>query len=173
MQNLHEILDELGPKLYVMLARLTLNEHTAEDLLQDLFVKLGKSDQYMRAENPHAYIYRAAINLAFDWRRSSQHKAPMERFRNEPADETPSPLVELVHAEEIKEVLEVVGKLSEPFREILVRRYIQQESYEDIARELNKTPYQVRTLCSKALNHARISLESKERFTSGRKLEYE
>lgn len=156
-----------------MLTRLTLCEHTAEDLLQELFLKLDNSGEYMRAENPHAYIYRAAINLAFDWRRSFQEGIRVTSFQMEPAVETPSPLVKLVQAEEIREVLEAVGKLSEPFREILVRRYIQQESYEDIARELNKPSHQIRALCSKALNRARIRLDSRDRLKSERKLEYE
>ena len=173
MQSLHEILDELGPRLYVMLTRLTLSEHTAEDLLQELFLKLNNSEDYVRAENPQAYIYRVAVNLAFDWRRSCLEELKVVNFQREPAIEMPSPLAKLIQAEDVKDVLEVVGRLSEPFREILVRRYIQQESYEDIASELNRPIHQIRALCCKGLNQARINLGLRNRFNSGRKREHE
>ena len=45
-------------------------------------------------------------------------------------------------------------------REVFVMRYIQQESYEQIAQELGKRPHQVRALCSKAMSQLRSMLNS-------------
>jgi DNA-directed RNA polymerase specialized sigma24 family protein len=68
-----------GQELYTLLLRLTLCADAADDLLQDLFVKLTDSDALLNAAQPYAYLRRAAINLAFDWRRRKQRRAKQER----------------------------------------------------------------------------------------------
>lgn len=48
--------------------RLTLRRDVAAELLQELFVRLGTSE-IENARDPTAYAWRAAINLAMEWRR--------------------------------------------------------------------------------------------------------
>jgi len=67
-EQILELLEEYGPELHRMLVRVTHSHHAAEDLLQDLFVKLHGRD-HLHGENPRAYLRKAAINAAFDWRR--------------------------------------------------------------------------------------------------------
>ncbi len=154
-RELLELLDKSGANLYALLTRLTLREDVAEELMQELFIKLINSRIFNKAGNPEAYARRAAINLAFDWRRSrKRNPLRLDQIR-EPASNGSSPLGKLVQAEELDEILNAIGQLNKVPREALVMRYIQEEPYDYIAEQLGRTPHQVRALCSKALSHLR------------------
>ena len=71
-KELLELLDKSGADLYALLTRLTLREDVAEELMQELFIKLNNSRGIGNVANWNAYARRAAINLAFDWRRSQK-----------------------------------------------------------------------------------------------------
>lgn len=157
-KQLLELLDRSGAKLHALLTRLTLCEDVAEELMQELFVRLSDVTTSEKISNWDAYAYRAAVNLAFDWRRrNKQTFVPMEGV-SEPVSENCSPLDGLVRNEAIQEVLSAIGRLNSTGREAFVMRYIQQESYEFIAEQLDKTPHQVRALCSRVMNDLRDEL---------------
>ena len=153
--DLLELLDKSGESLYALLTRLTLREDVAEELMQELFLKLSNSGHFDKASNRDAYVRRAAINLAFDWRRKQrQNLLRLDQVR-EPASNDGSPLGKLVRSEELDEILNAIGRLKGIYREVFVMRHIQQQSYDYIAEQLGKTSHQVRALCSKALSRLR------------------
>ena len=154
-KELLELLDKSGANLYALLTRLTLREDIAEELMQELFIKLINSRRFDKAGNPEAYARRVAINLAFDWRRSRKlNPLGLDQIR-EPASNDGSPLDKLVQAEELDEILNAIGQLNKVPREAFVMRYIQQEPYDYIAGQLGKTAHHVRALCSRASNSLR------------------
>ena len=69
-KELLELLDRSGASLYALLTRLTLRGDVAEELMQELFIKLTKTSKLNSVKNWSDYAHRAAINLAFDWRRT-------------------------------------------------------------------------------------------------------
>jgi len=154
-KELLELLDKSGANLYALLTRLTLREDVAEELMQELFIKLSNSRRFDKAGNRQVYTRRAAINLAFDWRRSRKRNPLRLNQVREPASNDSSPLGKLVQAEELDEILNAIGRLNRSSREAFVMRYIQEEPYDYIAEQLGRTPHQVRALCSKALSHLR------------------
>jgi len=154
--ELLELLETSGARLHALLARLTLREDVAEELMQDLFLKLHGARDQGRIECWYAYARRTAINLAFDWRRrrKARRSPSLEGLMEQPLEGN-SPLSELIEAEELEQVLAAIGQLRRISREALVMRYIQQDSYEEIARQLGKTPHHVRALCSGAMRTLR------------------
>lgn len=154
-KELLELLDRSGPGLYALLTRLTLREDIAEELMQELFIKLGNGKSPEDIENLDAYAYRAAINLAFDWRRSNNRKLRNLEKISTPVSNEDSPLAKLIRSEELREMLDSIDRLNRTSREVLVMHYIQQEPYEVIAERLGKTQHQVRALCSRAVNRLR------------------
>lgn len=157
-KELLELLDRSGASLYALLTRLTLREDVAEELMQELFIKLNNSRGWDKVRDWNAYAHRAAVNLAFDWRRKQKRTAlPLEQIR-EPTSGENSALRELMHMEELQETLNAIERLRRPCREALVMRYIQQESYDHIAEKLGKTEHHVRAMCSRALSHLRSTL---------------
>ena len=166
--KLVELLEKSGAPLYTLLTRLTLHEDVAEELMQELFIKLSNSSQFDKIQNLGAYVRRAAINLAFDWRRSQKRNVLGLDRLNEPASNEKSPLAKLVQKEELQEILNAIGQVNKPAREVFVMRYIQQESYDDIAKQLGKTPHQARALCSRAMSNLRNILGSNNSGLSGK-----
>jgi len=154
-----DLLDRSGPVLYALLTKLTLRRDIAEELMQELFIRLNNTRHAETVQNWDAYARRAAINLAFDWRRK-QKRPPLtlEQIR-EPVSDGVSPLSSLIQAEELEETLNAIARLNKQSRRVVVMRYIQQQSYGNIADRLHKTPQQVRALCSRALGRLRDSLK--------------
>jgi RNA polymerase sigma-70 factor (ECF subfamily) len=155
-----QLLDKSGETFYRLLTRLTLREDIAEELMQELFIKLSNTNDLNDVENLDAYARRTAINLAYDWRRSNKRNSiGLDRLQ-EPASNDNSPLANMVRTEELEQVLDSIGKLNKSSRVILVMRYIEEQSTEDIAEQLQKTPHQVRALCSRAIGDLRDKLDS-------------
>ena len=164
-QELLELLDTSGAELFALLTRLTLREDVAEELMQELFIKLSHSRGLEKVTNREAYARRAAINLAFDWRRSRQRAAQRLKHARRQASNDESPLSKMIHSEELRETLDALGRLKKASREALVMRYIQQESYDRIAEQMGKTSHQVRAMCSRAVHHLRQIVGSNHRYT--------
>ncbi len=155
-KELLELLDKSGVSLFTLLTRLTLRQDAAEELMQELFLKLSSSRGFAKSASRDAYARRAAINLAFDWRRKSRQKtAEQNSIFAEIVSNDGSPLSKIIRTEELEEMLNAIEKLNEKGRQAVVMRFIQQQSYEDIAAQIGKTPHQTRAICSKALNRLR------------------
>lgn len=156
-KELLELLDRSGAELHALLTRLTLREDVAEELMQDLFIRLSNSRSAAKIANLEAYARQAAINLAFDWRRARARRRAGIGLGQiaEPIADGASPLGTLINSEEMQETLNAIGRLKKASREALVMRYIQQESYDDIARQMGKTSHQVRALCSRSISRLR------------------
>ena len=153
--KLLELLARSGPSLHGLLTRLTLREDVAEDLMQDLFIKLAGSN-LDKVDNLHAYARTVAINLAFDWRRKKGAHISLDAEEcPEPAAEETSTLTRLVENEQIRKVFDAMERLNKIQRQVFVLRYIQQYSFEQIAEATGKTPHHVRALCSRALTKVR------------------
>jgi len=89
-RKLLSVLDTCWPSLHGLLVRLTLRPDAAEDLFQDLFVRLSHAEGFHRTADPAGYAHRAAINLAMDWRRARRRKTEARPLRFDlPAQEPP------------------------------------------------------------------------------------
>lgn len=154
-KELLELLDKSGAGLYTLLTRLTLRQDAAEELMQELFLKLSNSRGFEKCSCRDAYARKAAINLAFDWRRKFRQKVDSRDYAYEMVSTDGSPLSKIIRTEELEEMLIALEKLNVNGRQLIVMRYIQQQSYEDIAEQTGKTTHQIRALCAKALKRLR------------------
>ena len=153
-----QLLDTSGERLHRLLGRLTRRQDVVGDLMQELFIRLWNSRALDEADDPFAYAYRAAINLAFEWRRKQKTTCQLSRGnRNAPKDNT-SALGKMIRAEELEQVLDATSKLSDLARDVVVMHYIEQDSYEEIGRRLGKKPQYMRALCAKAMAELREML---------------
>jgi RNA polymerase sigma factor (sigma-70 family) len=154
-----QLLDTLGPSLHRLLGRLTRRQDVVGDLLQELFLRLLNSKAFDEAQDSTAYAYRAAINLAFEWRRGQQTACrPFER--NCRAEDDSSALAQIIQAEELEQVLNATSRLNELARDVVVMRYIEQDSYEEIGERLGKKPQHVRSVCAKAVGQLKEFLKN-------------
>lgn len=146
-----ELLDTHGRRLHRLLARLTHSEDATSDLMQELFLRLSRSKGLERARDPYAYAWRAAANLAFEWRRRRRIKLqPLEEDTCEDASQD-RPLGMVIQDEQVQRVLEATSQLDELARNVIVMRFVEQEPYEEIAARLGRDAAYLRSLCSKTL----------------------
>jgi RNA polymerase sigma-70 factor (ECF subfamily) len=150
-----QLLDTSGPRLHRLLARLTRREDVVGDLLQELFLRLWNSKAFDKAEDPFAYAYRAAINLAFEWRRQQKIRRQSLDGNCPVAQDNSSALGKMIQDEEIEQILDATSKLADLARDVVVMRYIEQYSYEEIGRSLGKKPQYMRSVCAKAMTQLR------------------
>ena len=154
--RLLQFLDSDGRRLHRLLSRLTLRADVADDLLQELFLKLRDSAGFRAANDPPAFAVRSAINLAFDWRRrmSRRREVSAAPERAILAD----PLAKLAQREELEQTLAALADLPESERLCLTLRHVEQMETDAIAAQLGKTPHQVRALCAKGIAKLRQRL---------------
>ena len=156
-QKLLELLEQKGKTFYTLFLRLTLNEQAAEELLQELFVRLYKSKKCCELENLYPYAYRCAVNLATDYYRRNKRPAVSLEDIVETLPAPDCPVSEVIKHEEIDRLLLALNSLKGNLKQVIVMRYIEQRSFEEIAKTINKDTHQVRALCSKGIQRLRKS----------------
>ncbi len=104
-KRLLELLETVGPRVHILLTKITGRVDAADDLLQELFVKLLRSDGFAKAPNQEAYLIRSAIHLAFDWRKLNRRSAPYEESSQDRDPRAIAPIDALIQSESVRAVL--------------------------------------------------------------------
>jgi RNA polymerase sigma-70 factor (ECF subfamily) len=152
------LLDEFGVRLHALLAKITLREDAADELLQELFLKLHLAGGFAKAPHPERYLFRSAINLAFDWRGRGRRAVRAGPLGGEEACPRPSPIEQAARREELDRVMLAVERLPPADRDLVVLRFLYGSPYEELAGHFGSTPHGVRARCSKAVARLRKQL---------------
>jgi RNA polymerase sigma-70 factor (ECF subfamily) len=122
-------------RVYSIALRYSGNEAAAMDIAQETFLKLLSSIQQFRGEARfESWLYRLVVNRCLDYQRGRQRLRPLVEgifgvFR--PVRETV--MDDLLRAEMCGHVQEMVGRLAPEHRMVVVLRYTEELSYEEIA----------------------------------------
>ena len=110
---------------------LARDEHAAEDIVQDAFLRALRAIDGCRG-NPKAWLLAIVRNCFHDWARANGRYLAMETLPEEESDAA-APDEALERAGAIIGVREMVESLPEPFRAALVLRELEEMSYREIA----------------------------------------
>ncbi len=125
--------------IYHYLLRLSNHPQTAEDLLQDTFVKAFEYLDSYQGEEVRAWLFRVAHNAYIDWYR--REKRQIQTDPNLLAGLSPAvdagPEAEILHSETMDLWLQATKGLPERSRQILLLRDYYEFSYQEIADILN------------------------------------
>jgi len=158
-KKLLTLLQESGPGLHRLLTRLTLRDEIAEELMQELFIKLSNYRKLGKVKNLQAFARTTAINLAFDWRRKKKiSTTAMHELSEQPA-KSKAPLDRLVLNEELQLTLDAIEKLNPQARQVLVMRAIQKADYKEISDQVGKSVHHIRGICHRARKQLKDILE--------------
>jgi RNA polymerase sigma-70 factor (ECF subfamily) len=138
------LIDGYADRLYGYFYRLTGSHHEAEDLLQDLFVRLVRAlRSYEHRGRFDAWLFQMAANLARDrirqLSRSKQTGSEALKLDSEPAPGDQDPAARMDRQEQIDRLQQALARLSESEREVLCLRHFSQLSFREIA-DLMGTP---------------------------------
>ena len=137
----------------------------AEDLTEMVFLKafekLAEFRDQKVMENFRAWLYRIARNLVIDHyrtRKPTTHLDPEAPI--EASDLAPETEVQL--RDEIREAMNVIRELEEPFKQVIILRFIEGLAYREVAEIMEIKLNYVRVLQHRALNMIRTRLEDSQ-----------
>lgn len=122
-------------KIYTLLLRMIHDAQDAQDLTQECFIK---AYHYLHSFDPErkfsSWLYRIAVNLCLN---ALQARQKIQRHPAEWDDEwlidESSPESILLQKEHVSEIREVIEELPEHYRIVLLLRYLEDMSYQEIS----------------------------------------
>lgn len=137
---------------------------TAEDLSQDVFMRLlGRSD-VVSVRRPRAYLGRIAKGLLIDhWRRRDVEDAWRKMQANVPEQAQPSPQERLEVIETLVRIDRILGKLKPRMRTAFLMARVEGMTCPSIARHLGVSRATVERDIATALRHCYKALADQER----------
>ncbi|MBB6521351.1 RNA polymerase sigma factor [Pseudoteredinibacter isoporae] len=167
---LEQLFNEHAPGLVRFLARKTRNQEDAEDIAQGAFLRIQKLENLDQLDNPRAYLYQTASNLAIDQlRRAKLHRGYLqsetptapeieESSGNYVDQATPERL--LSAKEELVQIEETISDLPFKARQAFLLHRTKGLAYSDIAKEMGVSVSSVEKYillalrqCHQALKH--------------------
>ncbi|MDB6166942.1 MAG: polymerase subunit sigma-24 [Lacunisphaera sp.] len=182
-----EIMERYRAHVLALVRRSLNNDHDAEDITQDTFIRAHRGLANFRGESAlSTWLFRIALNLArnrywYFFRRQRHNTISLDQPITENqsygltevmAADSPSPLRQAMHNEFVDLVAHCLDRLEGPYREILRMRYIRHYSYEEIGEALHINFGTVKSRVARAREKLRkLILEAAPEF--GRQAEME
>lgn len=126
-------------KVYSIALRFSGDPTAAADIAQDTFLKLmDRIGQFRGDSSFDSWLYRLVVNSCMDHRRRQKRVLPvLEDFFDSFRSHDETALEHLMRDEMQQQVQDVVSKLAPEHRIVVVLRYTEGLSYEEIAEVLN------------------------------------
>jgi len=163
-QRLVQLVQEMRPELLKFLVNKLSNNQDAEDILQDLYLRVSdlKSEQVDALEHPKRYIYRISSNLAIDLIRKRQRHSNIyveDVDTNEAPHAGPS-LESILQSQREAELLrEIIDNLPARCRQVFTLYKFRNIPQKQIAEELGISVMAVEKHIVRALKQCRDGLQ--------------
>jgi RNA polymerase sigma-70 factor (ECF subfamily) len=157
-----QLISEFGEELRRYAAAL-VGPDRADDVVQDTYLRLRRSLQKARPENPKAFAFRIAANLARDELRRGQRHGELDRsiVEDEPTQAASAGEMAVLD-EQLERVRRAVERLPEKCRRVFILRRVEQHSYAEIAALEGISQKTVENQVGRALKLIRASLQEQE-----------
>ena len=127
-------------RVYSLAYYVTKNHHDAEDVAQEVFIKMWRALPTYRGDIPDAWVMKIAKNTCLDFIKQKKQVEPLEyEVAGESVerpipdmDEQSNPPDAAVRTEQRQQVAKAIFRLSQEHREILTLRYMNGLSYEQL-----------------------------------------
>lgn len=140
---LDQLIEEYQQRLFRYLVHLTASRERAEDFFQETWIRvLERGHQYDGKHKFEAWLFTIARNLVIDWQRSKKMQSLDELLEPEEgagaprefaATNEPSPLHQVLSAEEKSGVHASLARVPAVYREVLHLRFQEELGLEEIA----------------------------------------
>lgn len=160
-----QLYDLYVQKLFAFVITKVRHRPTAEDILQDVFVKAWQGLPRFQQEdsNFNAWMYKIASNCVNDHFRKEKRRPenlPLEDYASSIKDDQPTQAEELdLHLEQDM-MKKAMAELPPTYRQVLLLRFKSGLSAKEVASILNKTSVAVRLIQHRAMKQLRIIIKS-------------
>ncbi len=143
--------------------RITACRDTAEDIIQESFIILSHEVKQQHIENPRAYLFRVAKNLAFD---HLKHKRVTDSYTQaqsailESTIEATSIEEIMADGENIELMKQVINELPPRCRDTFILNKLHEMSYSEVAQYTGISESGVEKHIMKGLRHCRDRLKN-------------
>lgn len=178
MQAFADLVERHKGRVYRTLYQVVGDANDAQDLSQEVFVKLFRSLGTYRGDAAFTtWLHRLTLNLAFDWLRARRRR-PLQVPLEPTADRDDRPVPELpsqeagpeeiaLRAERRQSVRQAVQNLSPDYREVVLLHHFHHLSYQQIADRLEIPVRTVETRLYRARAQLKKVLTATEGGDSG------
>jgi RNA polymerase sigma factor (sigma-70 family) len=159
-QFLGALFEKYQPELRRLIAhKFNKTHHEAEDIVQDAFHNMLRAENSESIENPKAYLYQTASNLALNRiRKQKNHHQYINRLDAEETNElTPERFVSAHN--DLKRLTQALVKHPEKYRRTFLLSRMQDKTYREISAILNIPESTVEKHIIKTLKYLRDQLE--------------
>ena len=141
MTELEQLYRAYFSDVYLYLKRLTGDEHLAEDLTAETFLRAMRAlPAYREQGTARTWLCQIAKNLYLDWCRRRHERVPLEELADTVlADPTPGPQAVAEHRDETLRLHRLVHALPEPYREVFLLRVFGELDFKQIGAVFGKT----------------------------------
>lgn len=164
-----EIINFYIKPVYNFVYRICGNAKDSEDITQEIFIKLWKNlKKYKSEKSFNSWLFSIARNTAIDHLRKKKN-INFSEFENEEgdnflfdsvADELPWPDDLAEKAANSKKMDELVAQLPVIYREVIVLRYKNQLTFEEISEAVKRPLNTIKSQHQRALNYLKKSLNA-------------
>lgn len=160
-ESFSQIYDLLADKIYKFVFFKCKSED-CDDLVEVIFIKIWEKINLYEDSNGYfsAWVYKIAHNTVIDYYRKHRPILSIEESLGiEDEDEEKNPLItteKKLNGEIVRLALE---KLKEPYKEIIILKYIQDLSNEEIAEITGRSHVSIRVISHRALSKLKKILE--------------
>jgi RNA polymerase sigma-70 factor (family 1) len=138
--------------LYQFAGRFVKDAQTAENIVQDVFVKLWiNRKNCLITSSLKSYLYAATRNTALNYLKSNKKQLSTEDLMNDWRDTTANPEEQIIENEIIDRVHKAIEKLPEKCRYIYLMKRYDDLKYHEIAEILDVSINTVKTQMKRAL----------------------
>jgi len=148
-----EVLTRYGDALYRYVYNLSGNQHLSEDIVSETYLRLvERIDEFVYTGVPlKAWLYRIAHNLALNalTRSGSRQSVSDTTIEDQPASDDPAAVVAAQF--EAAELRTAITHLTEDQQQVVLLRFVADQSPAEVAQTLEKSETAVRQLQVRAL----------------------
>ena len=129
-----QIINEYKNPLYATILRMTRNPQTAQDFVQEAFIKIYEQlPKYDGKGSFKSWLYRVAINFCIDEFRKKSYQMKQAELQDDQLVNESHPEVIFLKKEQSRQLEKLIATLPELERMILLLRYVNELSYAEIA----------------------------------------
>lgn len=146
--------DEYQPAIYRFIYLKVSNREEAEDLTHHVFLSAWQHIGTFEEQGIpfSSWLYRIARNRVIDYYRTNKHTQELDAFPEEVFADLSHDTHESLHKKDLlQRVHTSLTKLPQDQHDIILFRYVQELSYDEIARIMKKNPATVRVLQHRAV----------------------